>query len=235
MRSGRSGILRAQFETALGKRVPPFTDIERRVRETASTGIGALDTSIGGLIRGTIIEIFGSGASGKTSMMLSVLASASRREEACALIDGKDGFSPESGAAAGVHADKFLWVRCQNLTQALKATDLILQGGGFGVVALDVSDLPADKLQAVPLSTWFRFQRSIEKTPTILALISQNGVAQTCASLALRAVSDFEFEDRLLTQSTTMAEIVRIRSSPKSKNVRFNFYPSFSNSIAHPQ
>ena len=93
-------------------------------------------------------------------MMLSILAAAMARDEACALVDGHDSFSP------GIHSGKFLWVRCHNLTQALKSTDLLLQGGGFGVVALDVSDLDAKALQEVPLSTWFRFQRSL-KTPTI--------------------------------------------------------------------
>jgi recombination protein RecA len=129
-------------------------------------------------------------------------------------------------------------VRCRNLTQALKSTDLLLQGGGFGVVALDVSDLDANALKEVSLSTWFRFQRSIEKTPTILTIVSRMGIAKTCASLAIRAAADFEFEDRLLAHSVTRAEIVRLRSSaefkPGFKNVCFNFYPSFSGSIARP-
>jgi hypothetical protein len=202
------------------------------VDETVSTGIAALDARIGGLFRGTITEIYGSGSSGKTSMMLSILAASMARDEACALVDGHDSFSP------GVHTGKFLWVRCHNVTQALKSTDLLLQGGGFGVVALDVSDLDAKALQAVPLSTWFRFQRSIENTPTILTIVSRMGIAKTCASLAIRAASEFEFEDRLLAHSVTMAEIVRLRSSfrPTSglKNVRFNFYPTFSSSIARP-
>lgn len=229
----QSGVLRAQLEAALGPRVPPFTNLGR-VRECVPTGIASLDASTGGLPRGAITEIFGTDSSGKTSMMLTILAAASGREEACALIDGNDSFSPESGTAAGIHANKFLWVRCQNLIQSLKSTDLLLQGGGFGVIALDVSALPAEKLQNVPLSTWFRFQRSIEKTPTSLVLLSQKGVAKTCAALAIHAASEFHFENRLLTRAGTQAEIVRSRSGPGPTHVRFNFYPSFSNSIARP-
>lgn len=228
-----SPALRAQLESSFGGRITtPFTDLGGRVGETVSTGIGVLDARIGGLLRGAITEIYGGASSGKTSMMLSILAAAMDRDEACALVDGHDSFSP------GIHSGKFLWVRCHNVTQALKSTDLLLQGGGFGVVALDVSDLDAKALQEVPLSTWFRFQRSIEKTPTILTIVSRSGIAKTCASLAIRAASDFEFEDRLLAHSVTMAEIVRLRSSagftPCFKNVRFNFYPSFSSSIARP-
>jgi len=228
-----SPALRAQLESSLGGRIAtPFTDLGRRVGETVSTGIDALDARTGGLRRGAITEIYGSGSSGKTSLMLSILAAAMDRDEACALVDGHDSFSP------GVQTEKFLWVRCHNVAQALKSTDLLLQGGGFGVVALDVSDLAAEALQNVPLSTWFRFQRSIEKTPTILTIVSQKGIAKTCASLVIRAASDFEFEDRLLAHSVTMAEIVRLRANPafvpRSSNVRFNFYPSFSSSIARP-
>jgi hypothetical protein len=228
-----SPALRAQLESAIGERIAtPFTDPGRRVGETVSTGIAALDARTGGLLRGAITEIFGAGSSGKTSMLLSILAAAMARDEACALVDGHDSFSP------GIHTEKFLWVRCHNVTQALKSTDLLLQGGGFGVVALDVSDLETEALQEIPLSTWFRFQRSIEKTPTILTIVSQKGIAKTCASLAIHAASDFEFEDRLLARSVTNARIVRLRSSPRSSpgssNVCFNFYPSFSSSIAHP-
>jgi hypothetical protein len=129
-------------------------------------------------------------------------------------------------------------VRCHNVAQALKCTDLLLQGGGFGVVALDVSDLSLEALQNVPLSTWFRFQRSIEKTPTILTIVSQRGIAKTCAALAICAASDFSFEDRLLAHSVTTAEIVRLRSnaglSQGLSNVRFNFYPSLSSAVARP-
>jgi len=214
-----SPALRAQLESSFS----------RRVRETVSTGIAALDSRTGGLPRGAITEIYGAGSSGKTSLMLSILAAAMMdRDEACALVDGHDSFSP------GDHNGKFLWVRCHDVTQALKSTDLILQGGGFGLVVLDVSDLAADALQKVSLSTWFRFQRSVEKTPTILTILSQSGIAKTCASLVIRAASDFAFEDRLLAHSVTVAEIVRIRSGPKASNGCCNFYPSFSIAIAHP-
>ena len=228
-----SPALRAQLESSFGERIStPFTDLDRRVDETVPTGIARLDTQIGGLLRGAITEIYGDASSGKTSMMLSILAAAMNRDEACALVDGHDSFSP------GMHMGKFLWVRCHNITQALKSTDLLLQGGGFGVVALDVSDLDTKALQEVPLSTWFRFQRSIRKTPTILTIISQKGVAKTCSSLAIHAACNFVFEDRLLAHSVTMAEIVRLRSNLHSssgfKNVRFNFYPPFSGSIACP-
>ena len=183
----QSALLRAQLETSLGERVSsPFTDIERRVWECVSSGIPTLDAAIGGLPRGAIVEICGGPSSGRTTLALSVLSAMSRREEVCALVDGTDAFDPESGAAAGIDMRRLLWVRCRNVDQVLRSTDLLLQGGGFGVVALDLSDLPQKALHAVPLATWFRFQRVIENTPTLLLLIGRESAAKSAASLVLR-------------------------------------------------
>lgn len=183
----RSVLLRAQLESALGERASsPFTDIERRVWECISSGIPSLDAAIGGLPRGAIVEICGATSSGRTSLALTVLASVSQRDEVCALVDGMDAFDPESGAAAGIDMPRLLWVRCKNLDQVLRSTDLLLQGGGFGMVALDLSDLPQKSLHGVPLATWFRFQRAIENTPTVLLLIGRESSAKSAAALVLR-------------------------------------------------
>jgi hypothetical protein len=182
----QSTTLRVQLESVLGERLTtPFTDITKRVRDTVPSGIDALDVRTGGLPRGAVTEIFGLPSSGKTSMLLSILAAATARDEVCALVDGNDAFSPESGVQCGIDLQRLLWVRCHNTDQTIKVTDLLLQSGGFGVVAVDISDLHTESLRSVPLATWFRFQRAIEKTPTILTIISQEGIAKTCASLAL--------------------------------------------------
>ncbi len=182
-----SVLLRAQLETTLGERVSsPFTDIERRVWECVSSGIPTLDAAIGGLPRGAIVEICGSPSSGRTTFALSLLAAMCRREEVCALVDGSDAFDPESGAAAGIDMQRLLWVRCRTVDQVLRSTDLLLAGGGFGVVALDLSDLPPKALHAVPLASWFRFQRVIENTPTLLLLIGRESAARSAAALVLR-------------------------------------------------
>jgi hypothetical protein len=79
-----------------------------------------------------------------------------------------------------------LWVRCRNLDQALRATDLLIQGGGFGLVAVDLSDVSPRTVRHVPLNAWFRFRRAVEDTPTILMVVEQEAHAKTCASLVLR-------------------------------------------------
>jgi hypothetical protein len=70
--------------------------------------------------------------------------------------------------------------------QALRVTDLLLQSGGFGMVAIDLSDVPLKMARRIPLTSWFRFQRAVENTPTVLFLIGQVPCAQTCATLLLK-------------------------------------------------
>ena len=70
--------------------------------------------------------------------------------------------------------------------QALRVTDLLLQSGGFGMIAIDLSDVPLNMARRIPLTSWFRFQRAVENTPTVLFVIGQVPCAQTCATLLLK-------------------------------------------------
>lgn len=159
--------------------------IETRPFAVLPTGIPSLDARTGGLPRGAISEISGPPGAGKTSIALAMLAATTSRDEVCALVDGGDAFDPASGAAAGIDLPRLLWIRCHNLDQALHSLDLLLQGGGFGLAVMDLSDLPGEAVRRVPLSAWFRFQRVIEKTPTSLLLIVRENIAKSAAALVL--------------------------------------------------
>jgi hypothetical protein len=74
----------------------------------------------------------------------------------------------------------------QRLEQVLRATDLLLESGGFGLIVLDLAHLPPQDARRVPLTTWFRFRRAIEHTPTILLAIEQQPIAGSCSSLQLQ-------------------------------------------------
>ena len=178
--------LRSQLETALARRVPaPFAP--RRVQiETIPFNIPEIDQLTGGLPLGGLTEILGPLSSGRATLLLSALASRSAHGHACALVDGRDTFDPYSAEAAGVNLERLLWVRCRNLDQCLQATDLLLQGGGFGLIALDLSVLPPQTVRYVPLNVWFRFRRAVENTSTIFLLLDQESNAGSCASLVLR-------------------------------------------------
>jgi recombination protein RecA len=199
--------------------VTPASRLEVRPSpERVSSGIRELDALTGGLPRGCLSEICGSASSGRTSVLLAALAAATRREEVCALVDATDALDATSAAAAGVDLERLLWVRCGKaeigspssigprtlhsrprasgtrpdarvLEQVLRVTDLLLQSGGFGLVAIDLGDVPRSAARRMPLASWFRFQRAVEPSPTVLLVVAQEHCAKTCASLLIRLQS----------------------------------------------
>ena len=182
-----AAVLRLEVESALAGRVAaPFQYREQQIVETASAGIAAIDALANGLPRGALTEIFGPAGSGKTSVLTAVLASRTRAGELCALVDGRDAFDPASAQTAGVLLNRLLWIRCREIEQALRCTDLLLQGGGFGLIAVDFSDFATRLVRRIQLNVWFRWRRAVENTRTILLALEQEPNAKTCASLVLR-------------------------------------------------
>ena len=76
------------------------------------------------------------------------------------------------------------------LEQVLRATDLLLESGGFGLIVLDLADVPPESARRIPLTTWFRFRRAVEHKPTMLLVIEQQPIAGSCSSLLLRLGSN---------------------------------------------
>jgi len=228
----RSKALRLQVESALAGRVSAPFRFQQPQPITASAGIAALDQLAGGLPRGCLTEIFGERSSGGTSLLQAALAARTANAEVCALVDAQDSFDPGGAQMAGVALQRLLWVRCRNVDQTLRSVDLLLHGGGFGLVAVDLSGAPARLVRQIPLSFWFRLRRTVENTSTILLVLSRESNAKTCASLVLRMERefaswslqgcphpsrDFHTPGSLLDGWTTTAEV--IRSQARRKNV----------------
>jgi recA bacterial DNA recombination protein len=207
--SPREIFVKTLLTTSLPGIVPASRLEVRPAPEMVSSGVRELDALTGGLPRGCLTEVCGAASSGRTSLLLAILASATQRKEACALVDGTDSFNPQSAASAEVNFEKLLWVRCGGqknvsprrhrdteknnvqkletpIDQALRVTDLLLQSGGFGLVVIDLADVPFKTARRIPLTSWFRFQRAVEHTPTVLLVITPAPCAQTCAALLLR-------------------------------------------------
>jgi recombination protein RecA len=273
-----------------------------------ATGISELDALLaGGVPRGSLVELCGSVSSGRTGICFSLLAAATKRQEACAYVDVSDSLDPLSLASTGVDLTRLLWIRCgfpgsrnvckqnqssfssksgqimtgnaarkpnqtqtwthprdqirgiesalpsimrqpeeakietkghktppvvlsfpklsgtpsitsrgsnalgkrnaalsnkpwKRLEQALKATDVLLQSGGWGVVIFDLGSISWTDARCIELSTWFRFRRTIENTPTILVLLVQESCAKSCSSLVLHCQRKNENWSRLNSQ-----------------------------------
>ena len=92
---------------------------------------------------------------------------------------------PSTSLRAGSGTEKNRTIE-KPVDQALRVTDLLLQSGGFGLVIIDLGDTPLKMARRIPLTSWFRFQRAVEHTSTVLFVVSQVSCAQTCASLLLK-------------------------------------------------
>jgi hypothetical protein len=113
----------------------------------------------------------------------------------------------------------------RKLEQVLKSTDLVLQSGGFGMVALDLAGIPEKFVRRIPLASWFRFQRAVEHTKTALLVVSEFACAQTCAAMVLKLRSQLSTissqtsgkpsHTELLEQMRIDAELVRMRLERK--------------------
>jgi hypothetical protein len=81
-------------------------------------------------------------------------------------------------------AERRVWE--SRLEQVLKVTDLILQSNGFGMIVLDLGDVPVRSARRIPLASWFRFRRVIEHTPTVLLVLEQLPIAGSCSSVLVK-------------------------------------------------
>ncbi len=72
------------------------------------------------------------------------------------------------------------------LEKAFKAADILLQNGGFGMIAVDLSGVDEHLLRKVPKATWFRFSRVAEKTQTTLVFLAAYPAAENCSAWTLR-------------------------------------------------
>jgi hypothetical protein len=224
-----------------------FQLFDRKPDDLAETGQPSLDELLaGGFVRGHLSEIVGARSSGRTGLLASVLAAATARGEVVALVDTCDRFDPASGAAAGIELSSLLWVRgrgrggelsrdlSQAVQQAIKAVGLVLDAGGFGVVALDLTDLPSWVIRQIPMTTWMRLSRLLEHSKTVGVLLGPEPVARSAEgqTVALRARSvagrwsGTHDRNRLLQGLECQARVIRARR-PRDESVTLHFgFPS---------
>jgi len=168
------------------------------------TGLDALDAPLrGGWPCGSVSEIVGRRSSGRTAVLVATLAAATRRGDVVGLVDAFDRFDPRIAAGAGLDLARVLWVRGPALTveaarpdalqrairQAVRACDLIVRAGNFGVVALDLADVPARAVKMLPLTTWLRLAHANEGRDTVCLLVGEAPMGRSARGLSMRVSS----------------------------------------------
>ena len=175
-----------------------------QARWLVPTGMAELDARLeGGVPRGHFSEVVGPRSSGRLSILVSALAAATVRGEAVALIDPLDMFDPVS-ASASIDFQRMLWVRgdapssarmslsCEygtlqkSLDRAVKALNIVLQAGGFGLVVLDVGEVAAQTIKRLPYTTWLRLHRVIEGRETACVVIASEPITRSAGGVTIQ-------------------------------------------------
>jgi hypothetical protein len=191
---------------------------ERYPRQTATrswclpTGWSLLDSLLGGgLPKGAITQLLIPNiSSGGTIVLHEIIEAMQELSQYVALIDSKDCFEPVADHPL------LLWIRCHNVHQALKATDLILRDGNLSLVILDFKENPDQELRKIPGSAWYRFQRIIEENRNALLAITRHPIVKS-AQITISTKHRLRLAD-LSTERTDLIkfiplEIIRLRAS----------------------
>ena len=103
------------------------------------TGSITLDASlgIGGVPRGRVVEIYGPEGSGKTTLVLHIMAEAQKRGGTVAFVDAEHALNVELARTVGVNIDDLLISQPDTGEEALQITDTLVRSGAFDVVAVD--------------------------------------------------------------------------------------------------
>jgi hypothetical protein len=144
-------------------------------RGRRATGLPALDQLLGGgWPRAALSEISGRRSSGRTAVVRAALAAAITVGESTALVDVGGTLDAHAAAMSTTTASAttspgppLLWIRCQ-AAQALKAADLVVAAGGFGMVALDLCDA---RLR-IPDAAWIRLRHAARAQGTTVLIVS---------------------------------------------------------------
>ena len=170
------------------------------------TGLGALDGLLGGgWPRAALAEITGRRSSGRTAVVLATLAASIAAGEAAALVDAGGTFDPRAAAAAGVTLPALLWIRCPP-DDALKAADLVVAAGGFGLCALDLCDA---RLR-VPDAAWVRLQHRARAGGTTVLVAA---AARTLGTFAAAAVELGDVAPSFLTDGPPLWAGLQVRGT----------------------
>jgi len=104
-----------------------------------STGSLGLDIAlgIGGLPRGRVVEIYGPESSGKTTLMLHIIANAQKSGGLAAFIDAEHALDPAYARKLGVNLDELLVSQPDSGEEALTICETLARSNALDVIVID--------------------------------------------------------------------------------------------------
>ena len=103
------------------------------------TGALTLDIAagVGGVPRGRVIEVFGPESSGKTTLVLHIIANAQKMGGLAAFIDAEHALDPGYAKKIGVNLDDLLVSQPDSGEEALQIAETLVKSNSLGVVVID--------------------------------------------------------------------------------------------------
>jgi recombination protein RecA len=107
--------------------------------EVIPSGSLALDMAlgVGGVPRGRVVEIFGPESSGKTTLMLHIIANAQRSGGLAAFIDAEHALDPAYARKLGVNLDELLVSQPDSGEEALTICETLARSNALDVIVID--------------------------------------------------------------------------------------------------
>ena len=96
-----------------------------------------LALGVGGLPRGRVVEIFGPESSGKTTLMLHVIANAQKAGGLAAFIDAEHALDPAYAKKLGVNLDDLLVSQPDSGEEALTICETLARSNALDVIVID--------------------------------------------------------------------------------------------------
>jgi len=111
----------------------------QRQIEVIPTGALAIDLAlgVGGVPRGRVVEIFGPESSGKTTLMLHVIANAQKAGGLAAFIDAEHALDPAYAKKLGVNLDDLLVSQPDSGEEALSICETLARSNALDVIVID--------------------------------------------------------------------------------------------------
>jgi hypothetical protein len=215
----------ASIDTLLGGRALGDRVLGDRVQGDRALGDRALG---GGLPRGQVSELAGPHSSGCTTLLLQLVGAATRGGELAAVIDTCDRLDVASASAAGIDLDRLLWIRGESsrpvlsersepkdriVDRAIKALNLVLQAGGFAVVAIDLADIHPRVLKSLPFTTWLRLQRIVEGSDIACLLVTSEPLARSAGGLTVMCTGQTTWSGQTARDATARARVTAVASA----------------------
>lgn len=193
------------------------------------SGLPAIDDLLGGgFARGHLSEIVGPPSSGRTSLLLSLLAQTTcDMGELAALVDRADALDPLSAQIAGVDLARVLWVRVSEVQEALRSTERLLETEGLPLILLDLDCPnrvgPRPSSPSIPQPAWTRLSRLAHTTKSALVVLSRERQVHHAAHMVLELKperSHFEGSPPLLTELEAQAVVLRRKHKAHERPVQ---------------